>query len=249
MLEALAAVGGGAFVVACLVVGVRLLLLAMRTGELPELTCGLALVLMGGLGYPLIAIVEQAHGLSTGTRCTLLFAQMLCHILADAAFAYFTYRVFRPGVAWARAMVVVCFAAVVGICSAQLLGPGLVAYVESPVGPWRWHGVAAMLTVGWAAAESGRFYRLLKKRLVLGLADPVVTDRIRLWAVGMTSAFLTAAITSAMEAMGFVVVRTLAGAGVIAVLGSVAAAATWLAFIPPAAYLRRVRARAARAQG
>jgi hypothetical protein len=247
MLEIVAGIGGGAFVVACLVVGMRLLLLSWKTGELPELSCGLGLVLMGGLGYPLLVVVEQAHSLPMGTRCVLLFAQMFCHMVANTAFAFFNYRVFRPGVAWAKAVVLLCFLTVVGFAVAQLVGPGLVSYVESPVGPWRWHGAAAMLTIGWAAIESTRFYRQLRRRAVLGLTDPVVADRVRLWAIGMTSAFFTSAIGVLMESMGLVMVQTTFGAAVIAVLGSISAGTTWFAFLPPAWYLRRVRERAASA--
>jgi len=52
--RALAALGGLAFVLASLVLGIRLLALATRTRRLPEVCIGLALLLMGGLGYPLI---------------------------------------------------------------------------------------------------------------------------------------------------------------------------------------------------
>lgn len=245
MLELLAGIGGGAFVVACLVVGTRLLILSWRTRELPELNCGLALVLMGGLGYPLLVIVEQAHSIPMGTRCVLLFAQMLCHIIADTAFAFFNYRVYRPGAAWARVLLALCFMSVVGLCLAQLVGQGIVAYVLSPVGPWRWHGLPAMLVIGWAATESWHYHSKLRRRTTLGLADPVVTDRVRLWALGMTSAFFTAGIGIVLESMGLVMIKTTFGAVVIAVLGSISAGATWLAFLPPAWYLRRVRAQAA----
>lgn len=244
MLETLAGIGGGAFVVASLIIGIRLLILSARTGELPELTCGLALLLMGGLGYPLLVVVEQGESLPMGTRCVLLFSQMLCHMVANAAFAFFNYRVFRPGVGWARALVALCCLFPIALCSAQLLGDGIVSYVVSPVGPWRWHGAAAMLTVGWAALESSRFHMLMRRRVALGLADPVVSDRVKLWAIGMTSAFATSGIGVIMEAMGLVMVQTVVGAAVIAVLGSLSAAATWFAFLPPAWYLRRVRARA-----
>ena len=54
-MELLGAIGGVSFILASLVIGLRLLLLARRTRELPEFVIGLALFLMGGLGYPLLA--------------------------------------------------------------------------------------------------------------------------------------------------------------------------------------------------
>ena len=47
MLEAVAAVGGGSFVLVSLAVGLRLLLVWWRTRELPEFALGFGLFAMG----------------------------------------------------------------------------------------------------------------------------------------------------------------------------------------------------------
>ena len=57
-MELLAAAGGGAFVLVSLVIGVRVVWLAHRTRGLAELSMGLGLLLMGGLGYPIPILAD-----------------------------------------------------------------------------------------------------------------------------------------------------------------------------------------------
>ena len=53
---AISIVGFGSFVVASLMVGLRLLGIAMRTGKAPELAIGTAFLAGGGLGYGLVVL-------------------------------------------------------------------------------------------------------------------------------------------------------------------------------------------------
>jgi hypothetical protein len=210
---------------------------------------GLALLLMGGLGYPLMSVVQEATALSLETRTGLLVPQVLCHLVADFFFAYFTLRVFRPGVLWARVLVVAITAGVVWLALWQVAVQGLDAFVlDRHAGVWRLHGIPAMAALVWGAAESLRYHALLRRRLGLGLADPVVTDRMRLWGLGLIAAVAISAIDLVLiETTGVGLVGTRFGGILVGVLGLGAAGAIWLAFLPPDAYLRGVAARAATA--
>lgn len=71
----------------------------------------------------------------------------------------------------------------------------------------------------------------------------MVADRIRLWAIAMTSAFLSYTTRFVLPFRGIDLARSALGAASVGGLGLVSAASAWLAFLPPAGYLRRVRAR------
>jgi hypothetical protein len=104
---------------------------------------------------------------------------------------------------------------------------------------------ALAIPLGWGTYESLRYWELLRKRVKLGLADPVVADRMRLWGIGTLSACVINVSTTVAALFGVDFAVTTWGAFVIAPLGLVAAGSMWFAFIPPAAYLRRVASRAA----
>lgn len=242
-MELLAALGGGAFVLVSAWLGVRLLMLAARTREIPELACGLGLLLMGGIGYPLLAVSQQATGLSIPVRTLLVAVQMLCHVVGNTAFCIFVYRVFRPGVRWARALTTTTCAAVTLTILAQVAWPGIATFVESGAGAWRWHGAIAIGPLSWAGLESIAYHRRLRKRLALGLADPLITDRFRLWAIGMFCAVTITVTSVVLEILGTPMVSSAFGGLVAGVMGCAASVAMWLAFLPPRAYLRHVASR------
>jgi len=240
-MELLAAAGGGAFVLVSLVLGGRLLAMARRTRQLPELACGLGLLLMGGIGYPLLAIIEQAP-LPVETEVALLLTQMLFHVAGSTLLCVFNARVFRPGSRPAQALVVLSFALVTTLAGAQIMRPGLVAFVEGGVGIWHWHGAATTIPLLWAGAESLRYHRLMQRRQALGLADALLTNRFRLWALAMFSAALITIISVTAETLGTTLAGTRLGGLVIGSFGTLAAGAIWLAFLPPKAYVRRMSA-------
>lgn len=95
-MQFIAAIGGLSFIVASLVTGARLLLVARRTRELPELTLGFGLFLMGGLGYPMTLFAEFGTFLPDGARIGLVCANTLSSIVGLTLVAFFTTRVFRP---------------------------------------------------------------------------------------------------------------------------------------------------------
>ena len=245
-MEILAALGGGAFILASIGIGIRLLLLSARTRKLPETAMGLGLLLMGGVGYPVIAVARAATGLPDGLRGALGFTYMLSMLLGIFALALFNWRVFRPESGGARLAVVAISAGMaISLLGQGLFGSGYLEVATGITSPWlRAQLFLPATALGWASVESLRYHLLLRRRLALGLADPLVADRFRLWGIGTGAATLLNATSSTTTAMGYDMSTTVAGALMIGTLGLVAAGTTWFAFVPPAGYARRVRARA-----
>jgi hypothetical protein len=239
-----AILGGGAFVVVSLVVGARMLLLAARTRGLPELVLGLCLFLMGGLGYPLTAVARQAQALDVDVRTAFMIVAHLCILFGAGSLGVFNWRVFRPASGAARAACGALAAALAGCFAWQGVTPGFAAGAIGKEGAAivaiNLLTAAAML---WSGAESALFYASLLRRQRLGLGDPVVTDRVRLWCFSMTGAAAIAVASTALHFLGLDPAASVAGALVIGPVGVASSIATWLAFLPPARYRARLEAR------
>ena len=245
-MELVAAFGGGAFVLASLVLGARLVWMARRTRGLPEFVLGFGLFLMGGLGYPLMAIAQQATGLGVRTRVGLYVTQMLCTTIGMTGVTLFTRRVFRPGEAWAAWTTPACLVAMIGLMIAQGVGPGIAAALQGGDAIWFRSSYVSIAVMGWTGAESLRYHLMLRRRLALGLAEPVVVDRFRLWSISMFSAASISSLGLVLRELFDVSLNgTTAGNLLVGPLGLVIALALWLAFLPPAGYLRRVERLAA----
>jgi hypothetical protein len=244
--DLIAATGGLAFVLASLVVGARLIWLARRTRGFPELVLGLALFLMGGVSYLLNTLAVQGTGLPHGFRIGLIVVQLVLNTFGMTGIALFTWRVFRPEDGWARAATAVVLLGYVAAVAAQGLSPGFAAMLDpDQPGPWRLNQIFATGTPLWSGAEAFRYHALLRRRLALGLAEPAVVDRFRLWGLSMWLASAMTSLALVLWAKGIPLIGTLAGALAIGPLGLTIAGLLWLAFFPPRAYLRFIERRAA----
>jgi hypothetical protein len=238
----LAAIGGLAFVLGSLVVGGRLLLLARRTRQLPEALIGLALFLLGGIGYPLLTI-WQALDAAPRLQVAVCVAHAVLNLVGQSAQVFFAWLVFRRLETWAGALCAVYTATIVGLFVWQTVAPGWSEFVRTGAGPWRWLMGHILFSLGWMTIEPLLYYAKLRKRLALGLADPVTTDRLRLWGFASLCALLTTGISLILQSSG--VAMTLEVTGLfVGPLGVLSAAAMWLAFIPPQRYLDWVLAHA-----
>ena len=237
----LAAIGGGAFFVASSVVSVRLLLLAWRTRGLPELLIGSGLLVLGAIGYP-ISIAIQAAGDSPALQTGLALLHALLQTLGQGAIVLFTWRVFRPDAGWARALVVSFFAGLAALAGWQAASSGWTHFAATQSGPWEHLAAFTLFSLGWAGVEALLYHRKLVRRLALGLADVVATNRMALWSISILSAFLISATVSALRAAGHALDPRAVGI-VLGPLGLVSAGSMWLAFLPPHRYLHWVKAR------
>jgi hypothetical protein len=226
------------------VVGVRLLALARHTRALPEATLGAALLLLGAIGYPLAAAARRGVLAAQGADAHLLGAGLLAQDVACFAMYLHVARTFRSGARWAAVL-----AAAGGLALAtSWVGQALsgTGFEPGAAGAAYYLGLGSRAgAFAWAAFESLRCHALARRRLRLGLADPMVTDRFRVFGVASCAVFtafvlfLIGRLTGSSAAEPTWVLASTSAAGL------VAAVATWLAFLPPAAYRRHVLARAA----
>ena len=235
---------------------VRLLLLATKTRQPPELFGGLYF-LGTSIGVPLRVL---GHAVAPTNPFLAADCNRVGHVFfaaAVCALTIFTWRVFRPKARWARAFAPLLIASIVAT-TAYTLATGAASAENS---------IAILLTnatrlapLVWAFLESSRYWRAMRLRGVLGLADPVVTNRFLLWALWTGALAALPALTLSLR----LIARTAEWIGVHSgvdfsqepgvvlavrlvffVTAPIGALALSLSFFPPERYLARVRARAA----
>ena len=231
----------GIMVLANGVVGFSLLRTALRTRRTPELLIGMGLFGMGPVSQGLTAFAGTGR-LPAGEVDTLLHGLATVGSAVGMASIYaFVLTVFRPGVAWARALT----AAAVGVLLVASVGSVLALAQAAPNVPSQqvlqgW-GVAILgvftLAFGWAAVESGSFFLRARKRLRLGLIEAAVTNRFLLWALASGSAFLLGVCLLGFQLEGQQLAGSLVPSLLIMSVSVVTGATMYLAFLPPRAYL------------
>jgi hypothetical protein len=245
----LAAIGGVCFLLVCIVGGARLLLLARRTGGLPESVLGAGLFVLGGVATPLAALARAETTLDLDLRAGIFLVQSVLMSLGMGSFALFTQRVFRPDSGWARGLTIALTAGMLAGVALMGIERGYVAALRAPGPGFVLQQGFLLASLGWTASEALRYSRLLQRRLALGLADPLVAHRIRLWGSGVALATCMTAITVAGELAGVNLLVTPAGAALIGFMGLGASASIYFAFFLPEAYAQLVVEHARRAEG
>ena len=230
------------FVVASSVVGVRLLLLTRRTRQLPELLVGLGFATIGLLGYPIAVLSGFGRGSVADMHTDVWFAGVLVMDAGLACLYAFTARVFRAGRVWAVWLVVALTGGsiVSGSGAWFALHEALPSELSFQVTRgWILLGqIGSGAGFGWIGVESWLQLRMAQRRSALGMGDPVIANRFLLWvlfasfATGMNVANSCALLAGVSAAENFWV------QAVMAVFGLGAAVAMYLAFLPPAGYLR-----------
>lgn len=228
---------------ASVLVALRLLALHRRTGGWPELLLGAMLLLSVGVGYPLRIAVRVSHAWAG----TFLVASDIAISVGFSLLFMFTWRVFRPQAIWAR---VVAGAGVITLLGAALNG-WIRVHSHGAVGvPDESPGGVLLLTgpviVGyvWTAWEALHYHAVMRRRVRLGLAEAVVSNRFLLWGLMAVSATTGVVLNTGAAALR---VDTLSAPWILfpsMLTGLVQAALLVLAFVPPQSYLRWIRARA-----
>jgi hypothetical protein len=245
-----AMLGTVAFVMVGALVGARVLRLALRTRKLPELCVGGSLFLYAAVAQPLI-VASRPLGEAFGfeARFAAVALGLTAVVTTIVGLYAFTWLVFRPGSRPARRTVWGAggFATLSGFAVLASLPetPGAVT-IGMRVGI---AGIAVVFGLGmsWAAWESLEYHARLRKRLALGLADPVVVNRFLLWGIGCGTTSLSSFSIIACVAAGMAVAVHPVPLLLTAVSGSVIAACWYLAFLPPEGYLRWIGDGAAQA--
>jgi len=228
-----------------------------RSGEWTQWLLGLHLVLSMGVGYLLTCAGTVAAEFGMAMPPAVLAVVLTVGYASSSAglstTLHFTRRVFRPGRGVAFAF---------SFSSAVAIWIGWLGYVLSGgvahgrfEGTWYWVMTSGMFVCnGWVAFEPLRYYAQLRRRVRLGLCEPIVAERMLLWGLGSVaraSMVLMGPITSRhLQTLGdSQSARLAAGASVLvltSLLGLLTAGSYWLAFEPPRAYVRWVEQRGAR---
>jgi hypothetical protein len=219
-----------------LALGVRTLLQAWRTREVPELLVGAFFILLGPSAAVRLTIeqLQPDHARRLVAICSL-------PVSASMALAcLFTYRTFRPGVAWAKALAAIGIASLAAGVWFEVNGLEFSAELE----PRLSFLLPRALCLGWGTFEAARYHLMMRRRLKFGLADPVVANRFLLYALWTGSLALIPGFRTCVRLLELAHVEiewrlpmqlmSVGAAGVML-------AAMFLNFWPPQAYLRWLR--------
>ena len=172
------------------IVGVKLILRSLDSRGVPELLAGLSYVAAPALGYPMCIsapmISDRAIAVPVYVTGEVFLVSGCC------CFFFFTVKVFRPGAQWAIWSAAFGSAVMVwsgvGITHAFLSSSNPQQVAELAKTPLAAMVLMLMLSYVWTALEGMRYYRMMRKRMALDLADAVVTNRFLLWGFsGLTS--------------------------------------------------------------
>ena len=244
-MKLLAALGGASFVLASLIVGFRLLALWRRTRGYPELFAAVAILTVGPIAYALFVPAVELAGSRFELSRILYAVASGASTFGTAFVASFTIAVFHAGGAARRGA-----ALVIAALGVSWLGILATDDLDLRRLPGLWRNANSFLQIGiflWSGLESFAFWRMMRRRARLGLADPLVTHRFALWglALAIGSANLCASY------VGLVLHRVPTGAIELAigVGGVLVAVCLTLAFLPPRAYRGFIARRAERMRG
>jgi hypothetical protein len=232
-----------AYSAASWLVGLRLLRLGARTGEMPERLIGWGLLAGGAVGYPASVAALSLAAAAPEVALRAGVTSVLGLSLASASLLLAWRTIYHPTEAWARrvSMGLLAFLAVA-------LVDRLAGYDPAAVALSRGHGVprgfflsvvAGALPYAATTLSGLRYHAMLRKRIPLGLADPVVAKRILLWS--LTSC---AVVVQYACALGSLLLwrwfdPTQLTTAIVGSLGLSIALLLLLSFFPPPAWMRR----------
>ena len=238
------------FIAGSALVAARLLGLARRTGQEAELLLGGAILCTAVLGYGVLIANLVLRGTTPPEEAPALAvfltaAGKTLHDFGVTLFLVFVVRVFRRDEAWAKALAGGMMALLWG---GLLVGAsnGSFRYELAAVGSRAWWCEYAVIWTYsiWSAIEAYRYWLAMRRRITIGLADPLVANRFFLWGTGSLftcsppgrRAFRSP--SSATPRPSSRSRRAVRIATAIAGLGSVSC--SLFAFLPPAWYKRRI---------
>jgi len=247
------------YIVVVMALGVRLMLLAIRTRQLPESLLAAHFLLCCGLGYLLLivglSVIGEPDLLPTSVATGMLAIGHLGSCVGVFGGICFNYLVFRRNERWAQALVAVAAVALaVGYVGYGLTGGFSHGRFE---GLWFWmfYGTFAA-GAAWVMVEPLAYYQTMRRRLQLGLAEPLVANRFLLWGVGSVGRFFMVMGGILPSTMYDVDLKTELAPGVIgitlllvAAVGLGVAISYWLTFFPTRGYVRFIERRHGTAEG
>lgn len=229
------------------VIGVRLLGVARQTRQLPELMIGTGVFVYSSLALPALLIMGLPW-LSVGAARVFQLVQQIANFVTLTAIIVFTWQVFRPDETWARVL------SGAGIACALVASWGSVSVAPEAQGasamPAQVRPYVSLMVLVWGGAflwtglESLRYRAMMRRRLALGLADPVVCNRFLLWAVWGIGCCLLDLLNLGYNLAGLDFSRHPAPLLTICASCVLSSAIWYLAFLAPESYVQRIASRA-----
>ncbi len=231
------------------VVGLRLLRIALRTRKAPETGIGLAVFTLGfGTAGMMVGQILASRGETALGQAMAVLGFAL--VTAGTAGLYLAIRViFRPNSPWAAILAFTGSGFMIGAFAWRIVTGG------TPT-PWDEMTANAVFLAGrafiyaWGAFESFRYALLLRRRLALGLAEPMAVAQLICWGIASTCIGASVAtISYGTFVLGARPATWPAGISIISGVSLTACLAIWLAFMAPASLRRRVEGWGAEAPG
>lgn len=232
------------------VIGIRLVRLASRTGGRPERLLGLGLQLTGcwGYGVMIASMVarQRLDAIDHPAGVAITGLGWVAHNVGVMCMLGFVVQVFRPKDTWARGLAA-CMTVVLWVGWAIFVAQGGLVDLLPRGGYW-----IAFVTTGsyplWIGSESFLYWSKMRRRQALGLAEPLLVDRFRMW--GIASLSSAAAIWSTSIPVWLGETNNVGEAGPIAIVSMLITSAFglftvgtyWLTFFPPTWYRARIGA-------
>ncbi len=231
---------GGAYLLA----GFRLAWLARRTKAVPERLLATSFLCVG-LSYTCyqVPVMLEAESIWSALAGRVLSDVGACLLMV------FILRVFRPGIAWATALVWMNVLLFLAGVSLSLLGGDFEGYDLG--NPWFWlEWLGYTVPYFWLITEAILAYLRAQKRIRIGLSDLMVKNRYLLWGLHGAFAVVANLVTLGMyRAYEVTKVWQPSWDMMYGLFQLLAVAAMWFVFFPPAFYLRFLKGRQAAADG
>lgn len=241
---------------AMLTLGVRLALLARRTQQLPEALLAAHFLSSCTIGYVLQSsghALAMEPGASRTLVATLLAIGHGASLLGVGSVLVFNYVVFRRGTRLGRVLVAIGATMLIGGYAGYAVTGGFLH--GRPSGFWFWLLYSGFTAIGiWTLTEPLLYYAALRKRMRLGLADPLVVNRLLLWGAGSLArvamlaigAFSMLQLTGKAADLAAIAAPTFLASSA---AGLAVAICYGLAFFPPRTYKQAVLRRALKFSG
>jgi hypothetical protein len=225
--------------------GFRIYRNAQQGGGTAELWVGRSLMLVCGAGYIPVVIAQVIP--QPELQFLLIAIGIGSAHVGVACIFIFTRLVFRPDVPWLRWAVraLITMMMIVWPLGLLLVNWPLRASPEEAVIAGLPYAVASNVLVGigmaWSAVEAIKQWSLSRKRARIGLADPLVANRMLLWGVFTGGSVVTSLVSAVDGLLGFDPGQHAPSIVVVSAIGIASTVALWLAFLPPQAWVRRIR--------
>ncbi len=236
------------YCLASVIVGVRLVRLAHRTRELPELLIGCGLLTGGILGYGgMVATAVLASGSSLPAWPAAAVASLGLDASA-ACMLLIWWKIYHPASRWGPWVVSAWMVLLVVVLVSELIR-SIAGHTFTP-GPWESLRIVAQGGTYAAVAWSGfRYHARLRRRMRILRTDPVVINRILLWNFAASTVALQHVYTLAVPFLNSLFDAEGVAPAFIGSTGVIIALCITYAFYPPPGYLRWIKARHEREVG